>query len=260
MKILFFCCLLVGVVLCDIGKLECIESYLASDTLSLQKNQGKVCENIIQNLTDTFNEIFLDSNEEKADNDGDICSLIVLQKYKFFDLHLKGFAIHLRYQTDETKYKESFARSVSVLKKFRENVCEDEEEIKKQFDSFSKLKLSVIEMCILKFSIENQIIDSQEFNIEAEFSNVTNCEREIDRAKTEIKKTFDFKDFFGLPLDKAKKCFEKSSTESTFELISLNVIAHSKLSDDKLKEIKTKFIRTLKNVYKVFPKCIRKLL
>jgi hypothetical protein len=184
MKLLVLCSFfLIGVVFCEVNRLECIESYFAK-TIDNSTEDGKICEQIIQNHTDKFK-----VSKEQILNDGRIyektCALNLQEDYKLSDFCLKGMAQHLRNEIDETHFERNCKMIFEISESYRSEFCESEEKLKRLVERLitdAKEKSEDHDsLCLKKHLIDTQIIDPTEFNFDATTINVTDCQEIIDK-------------------------------------------------------------------------------
>lgn len=190
------------------------------------------------------------------------CVSKVLEEFKLVDVYLKGVATHPHDQTNEEEFKSSYKESMKILSISSYVVCSSDDEIKSMFkDRYlnQNKTLSHRDLCIKKYSLENQIIDQHFFNIDSTLINVTDCDDEIKTFLKLEKSVYTQEFLFGLPLNIADQCIVETPTPS-YKVGSLPLFDISEIIAEKVGEFESEYVEAFRDMFKNTLKCFGKLL
>lgn len=257
MKFFIVFCSLISVVFGDVSELECIESHLTETIVDLEEDDRTICNEIIENRTGSFNQIYLnDVLKSKI-----VCVFHAQEEFKLTDLYLKGVALHLKSKTDEDEFMKSFNETMKFLRQLISITCDSYDVFVKVFERQHQPNktLNHDDLCIKKYFLDHKIINASEFDIDPTSINVTDCEEVFGGLETKVNEFYELNNFFGLSLDKANKCMKKNFNAVHLKWASFDIIGSFEMTDEKLEEVKSRYVKAVKNTFELYLKCLREL-
>lgn len=244
-------------VLSDDSFRNCYSKFLQTSALD---EADQTCQNLYINHTAEFrNEIMLKSGP----NQNLTCIYSILDKYKINNMYLRGVAQqYLMKNFTADKFEDEIEESMDTVLTASKVLCGVDELHKKTYEDLFEINneneidendaaqnSTHNELCVLKYMIDNGIIDNEKFTFSTQDENVTDCEnanRDLeDLFKEFVTDSSKISDsFFGLSTTKANECTSRRfKSEKTFpKLYSLRVIMKQKLNDEQKNELKQNYI------------------
>jgi hypothetical protein len=263
MKIFVFLCFAVGVVICEVSELECIESYLQKTTIDSFED-AIICDNKIRNYTTEFNKdftLFLDPTINRT------CAIVVLRDYKIADFYLKGLANHLNGFIDAKAFRENLFETKQDLSGLQ-GICMSDNQfkvffkiVKDELRSRTKTDLHS-NLCMQKYFVDHKIIDPAEFKIDDRSKYAANCDEIVKSLEENPFIDFGRELIFGLPGTEVSKCVKRKSSDEKWKarMEAFNYISTLDLSEAKREEVQVNHFEFIRLKSRAPFDCIQKYL
>lgn len=211
MRVFVLFCFAVNFAASEVKEIDCIESFVGQ-----KSTESSECETVVGKLTTDFEARV--KNQLTAD-DNQTCIMKVFDDYKISQLYLRGFANQLRNPVE--KYVEDVDESIDALMNAAKVICIDQATFSSDFDQLFNIaktsEPSMPEKCVLKYFIDENVIDEKNFNMNLSNLNETLCKGTVKELKENFSLLSDEDEssntFFGLSASKAQVCTNQKFKE-----------------------------------------------
>lgn len=268
----FVILIFVSSALCNVAKMTdgvlrtCYGDYLETS----QEVQVKLCDEIMSQHVLEFIE---KATQQMTDKDNKTCIMRIFEKYNFAAIYLRGLAKNYLSEVEDREDLESTMKlSFEQLLGAPRILCHEDRYFEDVYEHYKNIKpitnssqLSIDDLCIIKYLMSNEIVNSKVLNsiAKSRLSEAKNCKDPM----TKIERKFPTDSgydlmLFGMPRNAVKKCIQHSMKQlkTSAHLYSLDfLLSKFRLDEQQKYELKRLFINMITASIKMTNKCISKI-
>lgn len=252
---------------CVINHLKNINFLNSTFSPRLEEQKRVKCDSVVESYSEAFQQEIRTQLKAK---DNETCIMKVMQDHKIFELFLKGLVFHSLKLTNILNFKREASETTRDFLEAAREICTAIEKYGEAFDeAYDERNESVdsvidksTNLCIQKYYFEHKIINSADFDIDANTINATSCKEIIKTLEDEDVIGFDESlTFYGLSSVEAQKCHRElfSKQKIVLKIASFEIVLRLKFSDEKKNKLRNDYIKAMAANVQILLDCLSKL-